>query len=60
MAIAGGAQLHAVGARAVGERVQALVQVRRPAAQPVGAVEVGRRHLGHVDELLEQPVIVAP
>src|SRR5205807_1447917 len=52
-------RLHAVGAGPVGERVETLIEVLRPAAQPLGAVEVRRSHLRHVDELLEEPIAVA-
>jgi len=37
-----------------------LVELARPVAKPVDTVEIRGLHLGHVDQLFEQPVVVAP
>src|SRR2546430_15186560 len=36
-----------------------MIEVVRPATQPVGTMEVRQCYLGHVDQLLEEPVVVA-
>src|SRR6266513_731271 len=59
VAVVRGAQFDAIGTRAVGERVEPLIEVVRPATQPVRTIEARQRHFRHVDQLLEQPLVVA-
>ena len=57
--IGSAAHLHTERARAVVHGTQAAVEFLRPVAQPVALRKAARRHFGHVDELLEQPVVIA-
>jgi hypothetical protein len=58
VAVGGTTDLDAIGTSAVGQRVQALIQVLTPIAKPVEPIEVVRGDFGHIDQLLEQAVVI--
>ena len=37
-----------------------LGELACPPVHPIGAIEFHRRYFGHVDELLEKPLVIAP
>ncbi len=54
------ADIDDIGASSVVQGIQPPIEFLGPGTQRVGAIEIGRCHFRHVDQLFEQPLVVPP